>query len=167
MGFIFKVAFLLAYFAFFKISNLVLHTTSTYGSLKQLASVDIFFCPASGSYSLKWSQTLKMNKSVRLIKIPARGQSILCLPKPLKQLLSNTPAQPDNPLFQIKYFQKWVPLTDIRLRNILSTILQNLNLGHSNITFHSLQCSGTTLAFNSSVPIQDIQSYGTWTLVCV
>ena len=48
-----------------------------------------------------------------------------------------------------------------------SSILKKLRLSQSNITFHSLRRSGATLAFNSSVPIQDIQSHGTWTSECV
>ena len=104
-----------------------------------------------------------MNNSIRLIKIPSLGSSPLCPITPLKKLLSHTPQHPNNPLFQIKCYQKWVPLTDSRLMKTLSTILNRLHLSQSNITFHSFRSSGATLAFNSSVPFQHIQSHGTWT----
>ena len=48
-----------------------------------------------------------------------------------------------------------------------STILKKLQLQQSHITFHSLRRSGATLAFNSKVPIQDIQSHGIWMSDCV
>ena len=110
---------------------------------------------------------MQMNNSVRVIKIPALRASPLCRVSALQELLVNTPDQPNNPLFQIKCYQKWVPLTDTRLRKTFSKILNKLHLSQSNITFHSLRRSGATLAFNSSVPIQDIQSHGTWMSECV
>ena len=110
---------------------------------------------------------MQMNNSVRVIKIPDLGISPLCPISALKKMLANTPNQPNNPLFQIKCYQKWVPLTDTRLRKKFSSILNKLHLSQSNITFHSLRRSGATLAFNSSVPIQNIQSHGTWTLECL
>ena len=42
MGFVFKAAILLAYFAFLRMSNLVPHTITSYDPLKQLARADIF-----------------------------------------------------------------------------------------------------------------------------
>ena len=139
MGYVFQAAFLLAFFAFFRISNLVPHTTSAYDPLKQLARADIFFTPTGASILLKWSKTLQMNNSVRLIKIPLLGSSPLCPVRVLRKLLSLTPTEPNNPLFQIKCFGKWVPLTDTRLRKTLTSILHNLNLANSNITFHSFR----------------------------
>ena len=167
MGYVVKAAILLAYFAFLRISNLVPHTINSYEPLKQLARADIFFAPPGAHVLLKWSKTMQMNNSVRVIKIPALGASPLCPVAALQHLLHNTPHQPNSPLFQIKCYAKWVPLTDTRLRKNFSTILNNLNLTQSKITFHSLRRSGATLAFNSSVPIQDIQSHGTWTSECV
>ena len=167
MGFVFKAAILLAYFAFLRISNLVPHTISSYDPLKQLARADVFFAHPGAHILLKWSKTMQMNNSIRVIKIPALGASPLCPVSALQDLLGNTPDQSNNHLFQIKCYKKWVPLTDTRLRKIFASILSSLHLSKSNITFHSLRRSGATLVFNSSVPIQDIQSHGTWTSECV
>ena len=167
MGYVFKAAILLAYFAFLRISNLVPHTINSYDPLRQLSRADIFFATPGAHVLLKWSKTMQMNNSVRLIKIPALGASPLCPVSALHHLLHNTPQQPNSPLFQVKCYGKWVPLTDTRLRKNFSTILNKLHLSQSKITFHSLRRSGATLAFNSSVPIQDIQSHGTWTSECV
>ena len=53
MGFVFKAAILLAYFAFLRISNLVPHTISSYNPLKQLARADVFFCSPWGPHITK------------------------------------------------------------------------------------------------------------------
>ena len=50
MGYVFKAAILLAYFAFFRISNLVPHTIASYDTLKHLARADIFFCKSWSPY---------------------------------------------------------------------------------------------------------------------
>ena len=42
-----------------------------------------------------------------------------------------------------------------------------IGLQNSGISIHSLRRSGATLAFNSNVPLQEIQSHGTWTSECV
>ena len=167
MGYIFKAAILLSYFAFLRISNLVPHSIATYNPLKQLARGDIFFFPPGAHVMLKWSKTLQMNNSVRILKIPTLHPSPLCPVTALKYMLKNTPSSTNAPLFQILNHGKWVPLTDSRLRKNFTLLLTKLSLQNSKITFHSLRRSGATLAFNSKVPIQDIQSHGTWTSDCV
>ena len=98
MGYVFKSAILLAYFAFFRISNLVPQTIVSYDTLKHLARADIFFAQPGAHILLKWSKTMHMNNSVRVIKIPVLGASPLCPITALKQLLANTPNQPNYPI---------------------------------------------------------------------
>ena len=113
------------------------------------------------------AQTLPAKNTVRILKIPALGSSPLCPVSALRTLLAITPSGENKPLFQVKYKRHWVPLSDSRLRKNLAIILKALQLQNSNITFHSFRRSGATLAFNSSVPLQDIQSQGTWSSNCV
>ena len=167
MGQIFKSAFLLSFFSFLRISNLVPHSMHTFNPLQQLARADIFFAPPGAHILIKWSKTLQSKNHVRLLKIPSLNNSPLCPVAAIKNLLLITPSGDNKPLFQIKYRQIWVPLTDSRLRRALSSILLSLQLHKSKITFHSFRRSGATLAFNSSVPLQDIQSHGTWSSDCV
>ena len=89
--------------------------------------------------------------------------SPLCPVAAVKKLLSSTSGSNNSPLFQVQCFDKWVPLTDTRLRKFLAKLLKALNLTPWGYTFHSLRRSGATLAFNLNVPMQDIQSHGTWT----
>ena len=139
----------------------------TFNPLEQLARADLFFAPPGAHILIKWSKTLQAKNQIRLLKIPSLKKSILCPVSALKNLLLITPSGDNKPLFQIKYKQKWVPLTDSRLRRALASILLSLQLHTSKITFHSFRRSGATFAFNSSVPLQDIQSHGTWSSDCV
>ena len=167
MGFVYKAAILLSFFSFLRISNLVPHSMPTFHPLKQLARGFIFFAPPVAHILLKWSKTMQMNNSLRILKIPNLGASPICPVKALKTLLASTPSGSNKPLFQVRFKQVWVPLSDTRLRKQFSTILARLQLAQSNITFHSLRRSGATWAFNAKVPLQNIQSHGTWTLDCV
>ena len=166
----YKAAYLLSFFSFLRISNLVPHSIHKYDPLHQLARADVIFAPPpppGAHLIIKWSKTLQSDNQIRVLKIPHLGASPLCPVKALKSLLKLASGSNNSPLFQIHYQGSWVPLTDTRLRKNLSQILKKLHLSHSNITFHSLRRSGASLAFNSHVPIQDIQSHCTWTLECV
>ena len=122
MGQIFKAVFLLSFFSFLHISNLVPHAMKAFNPLEQLARADIFFASPGAHVLVKWSKTLQSRNQVRILKIPYLKKSILCPITALKNLLSITPSGDIKPLFQIKYRQKWVPLTDSRLRRDLASI---------------------------------------------
>ena len=163
MGHICKAAILLAFFSFLRISNLVPHTISGYDPLKHLARGDIIFGPPGINLLVKWSKTLQNKDKVKVLKIPSLGKSSLCPVAALKKLLSSTSGSNNSPLFQVQCFERWVPLTHTRLRKFLAKLLKALNLTPWGYTFHSLRRSGATLPFNLNVPMQDIQSHGTWT----
>ena len=174
MGPVYKAAYILSFFSFLRISNLVSHTIDSYNPPQQLARADIILPPPPpppprANVIIKWSKTLQHhNSEVRMLKIPHLGSPHSALFKPLSTSSSSTlvPKTP-TPLFRVQHQGEWVPLTDTRLHRKLSQILRKLPLSNSNITFHSLRCSGASLAFNSQVPLQDIQSHGTWTSECV
>ena len=73
----------------------------------------------------------------------------------------------NSPLFQYKAANKWLPLTDSQVSRHFKTILTRLHLQNTHLTFHAFRRSGASFAFNSNVPLQDIQRHGTWTLECV
>ena len=158
MGFVCKAAILLSFFSFLRISNLVPHSIAKFDPLKQLARGDIFFAPPGAHILLKWSKTLQMNNSVRLLKIPHLGSSPICPVTALRTLLSLTPSGPNKPLFQVKLRQQWVPLSDTRLRKHFSTILARLQLSvkhHFSLTSTfrchlGFQCQGASTEYPES-----------------
>ena len=70
--------------------------------------------------------------------------------------------------FQVKNDKaQRIPLTNTKTRRNLHQIFSRLGLQNSKISLHTFRHSGDTLAFNSNVSIQNIQSHGTWTSECV
>ena len=160
LGMVYKAAFLLSFFSFLRISNLVPHSISSFDPLKELARGDIIVAPPGAYIVVKWSKT---QDKIKVLKIPSLKHSPLCPVAALKSMLSNTPGHKHSPLFQVKCYGSWVPLSDTRLRKQLTKVLTFLNLHTKNISFHSFRRSGAALAFNSNIPLQHIQFHGTWT----
>ena len=163
MGQVFKALYLLSFYSFLRLSNLVPHALSKFLPLKHLARGDVLFRPNKLIIVVKWSKTMQTNNQIKLITIPAIVGSNLCPVTAISNFLAITPKGPNLPLFQFKNVQNWVPLTDSRVRNHFAQILQKLGLAHSGLTLHTFRRSGATFAFNNNVALQNIQRYGTWT----
>ena len=116
MGQIFKAAILVSFFSFVRISNLVPHSISAYNPLKQLSCGDIIFAPPGLHMIIKWSKTLQSKDKIKVLKVPSLGKSPICPVAAVKKLLFTTPGSNNSPLFKIKCYSKWVPLSDTRLR---------------------------------------------------
>ena len=145
LGMTYKASFLLSFFSFLRISNLVPHSMNSFDPLKQLARGDIIFALPGAHIVVKWSKTLQFRDKIKILKIPLLKNSCLCSVSALKYLLKNSPGSKNSPLFQVKCYWSWVPLSDTRLRKSLAKILKFLNLHDKNITFHSFRRSGATL----------------------
>ena len=168
MGQIFKALYLTAFFSFLRISNLVPHSIKAFSPIEQMARGDIFFASPGIHLLVKWSKTMQTRDTIRLLKIPALGSSPLCPVQAIKNLLFLTPGTKNSPLFQVKNeCAQWIPLTDTKVRRNFFQILSRLGMQHSGMSLHTFRRSGATLAFNSDVSIQNIQSHGTWTSDCV
>ena len=58
-GFVYRAAYLTAFFSFLRISNLVPHSISSYTHQKQLARADIIFSTSGAHLIVKWSKTMQ------------------------------------------------------------------------------------------------------------
>ena len=65
MGKVFKAVFLLAFFGFFRLSNLCSHSLSSFDYTIHLASGDIFFYSDMLKVLIKWSKTLQSHDIVK------------------------------------------------------------------------------------------------------
>ena len=166
MGKIFKVAYCLGFFGFLRLSNLVPHTINSFSFLKHICKGDVFFKPSEAIILLKWTKTMQLNNKAKLLKIPLLNNEF-CPVKALKECINIVPGGSNAPLLQVKLQDKWVPLTDTRVRKHLRNILTLAQKPADFITFHGFRRSGASLAFNHNVPLQDIQRHGTWTSDCV
>ena len=167
MGQIFKGLYLLSFFSFLRLSNLVPHSCTGFSPLKHLARGDIIFKPGKILVLVKWSKTMQNNNQVKLISVLKIAGSPLCPVRAISNLLTLTPKGSNLPLFQYKQNSIWTPLTDTKVRRHFSLILSRLGLQGSGYTLHTFRRSGATFAFNNNVDLQNIQRQGTWTSDCV
>ena len=117
MGQIFKALYLVAFFSFLRISNLVPHKITAFSPLEQLTRGDIFFAPPGLHILIKWTKTMQTRDMVKIIKLPALQASPLCPVRAVKNLLLLTPGNQDTLLFQIKNDKaQWIPVTDTKTR---------------------------------------------------
>ena len=161
---VFKTVFLLAFFGFLRLSNIIPHSLSTFDPSKHLTAGDLIF---TKKVVIKWSKTIQTRDRVHLLSLPRILGSNLCPYKACRSALKlYSPANHD-PLFQFPVADKWQVLTDTRIRKCLSKINLRMGLTCNYYTFHSFRRSGATLAYNSHVPLQTIKAHGSWSSDCV
>ena len=162
---VFKAVYLVSFYYFLRLSNLVPHSVQQFSALRHLARGDAIFHPTKVVILLKRSKTMQSN--IKLITILCIPNSTICPVMALSNLLAITPKGSNLPLFQFKVPGTWVPLTDNRGRRHFALIIAKLDLADSGFTFHTFRRSGATFAFNNDVTLQNIQRHGTWTSDCV
>ena len=163
MGQVFKALYLLAFYSFLRLSNMVPHAILQFDPSRHLARGDVILGRCSGKLLIKWSKTIQNRDRVKIIDLPFLGHSHLCPIMALKVLLSIIPPGNNSPLFQVKSHGKWCPLTDSKVRYHLKLVLKKLGLSPDSVSFHSFRRSGASYVFNNHVRLQDIKSHGTWT----
>ena len=76
----------------------------------------MIFKPGKIVALIKWSKTMQKNNQVKLISIPRLLKSPICPVCVLSNVLALTPKGSNSPLFQVKSYSDWVPLTDTKVR---------------------------------------------------
>ena len=162
----FTALYLLGFFSFLRLSNIVPHSTSTYDVFRHLAHVDIIFGNDLAIIVVKWSKTNQFRDKVARISIPVLSGSPLC-PVTALRLLQSVPGSPDDPLFTIFKQGSYVPLTDSMVRKHFKKITHLLHWQNFKFAFHSFRRSGASWPYQHGVPIDAIKQQGTWASDCV
>ena len=84
---IFKALYLLCYFSFLRLSNLLPHTTTSFDSTRQLARADFISVHEMAVLLIKWSKTMQDRKQAVTIQLPNLGASLLCPIKAVQQMI--------------------------------------------------------------------------------
>ena len=158
---VFTALYLLAFYSFMRISNMLPHTISSFDPSRQLARGDIIFSELGATIVVKWSKTIQNRKDIHTIAIPSLGRSPLCPSRALQALLAVAPAHNNSPLFTCSTKRGVVPLTDSVARKHLKQVSQLLGL-YPHLKFHDFRRSGATWAFHQGVPLHHIMHHGTW-----
>ena len=158
---IFQPLYLLSFFSFLRLSNILPHTTKTFDPTRQLARGDFILSNSNAVLLIKWSKTIQDRKKSVTIPLPSLGNSPLCPIKAVTNMILLHPVGENDPLFVIPRSSLPVPLTDSMARKHLKKI--SISLGfHSPLTFHAFRRAGAMWAFQNGVPLEHIMKHGTW-----
>ena len=153
----FKTLYLLAFFSFLRLSNILPHTASTFDKTRHLCVADVIFADSKAVILLKWSKTFQDPVKTTTVNIPSLGASALCPVKALRAMIAANSFHQDAPLFQVPHGHTYKPLTDSAARKHLKSVSTLLELPRS-LTFHDFCRGGAFWAFSHGVPVQEIQA---------
>ena len=154
----YRVAFLLSFYAFLRISNLVPPTQGAFDISRQLTRSDISWCPQGAKVYLKWAKNMQRVDQNHTVVIPTMSNYWLCPVRALTALFAQEGHRPHDPVIKKGAFT----FTESHLRRRLALILKLLSLPHQSLTYHSLRRSGASMAFNNNVTMDGIRSQGAW-----
>ena len=161
LGHVYKLIFLLVFFAFFRLSNLVPPVPLEFDLSRHLCRGDVLVDHQGATIIIKWSKTRQASSQHTVVRVPCLGTSPLCPIQVFRTLVASIPAPKNAALFCIP--PRLLPLSQSNVRNFLSNVLRSIGVDPSSHTFHCFRRSGATFAFNHHLPIQAIKSHGTWT----
>ena len=98
---VFTSLYLLAFFSFLRLSNMVPHSFKNFDGFRHLARGDIIFSHDMAIIIVKWSKTLQARDKIPRIHIPVMPDSRLCPVAALIGMLTMVPGSQDDPLFSI------------------------------------------------------------------
>ena len=142
-------------------SNIAPHSSRQFNPQKHFLRQDVIFAPLGAHIILKWCKTMQDAKSTHIVQLPEIANVWLCPVRALKTLLASRHLPPTHPLFANSFYPH-SQIIDTHIRDALKTILTSLKISHTGQGFHSLRRSGATLAFDHSVPLQNIMAHGLW-----
>ena len=96
---IFAALYLLAFYSFLRLSNIVPHSFMGYDPSRHLARGDVIFGDTSAVVILKWSKTNQLRDKINYVTIPKIPQTFLCPILALKNMLKMIPGDKNDPLF--------------------------------------------------------------------
>ena len=158
---LFRAIFLTSFYAFLRMSNIAPLSSKQFNPQRHLLRQDVIFAPPGAHIILKWCKTMQDAKSTHIVQIPEIANIWLCPVRALKTRLVSRHLTSTSPLFANAFYPH-SQVIDTHIRDALKTILTNLKISHIGHGFHSFRRSGATLAFDHSVPLQNIMAHGLW-----
>ena len=161
-GGVYRIAILLEFFAFMRLSNLAPHALGLFDETRHLTGEDVMFRKDYAKVIIKWSKTIQTRDRIQCVTLPKLRNKIICPHRALRALFRSYPMSAHTSLLHISSKQGLNPLTDSRVRKAFKHINVSLGYKPGYFTFHDLRRWGATY-----VPIQDIKRQGTWSSDCV
>ena len=159
-----RAAFLVAFFSFLRVSNLVPYTLSEVHSSTSffLRRRDITFT-ASGAYLKVFrTKTIEFKQRILEIPLPVIPNSILCPVTALTSYFKLVPAVSDSPVFLAPHRSSFAPVLARHFNLFLKRCVSFIGKDPSHFSSRSFRKGGATFAFNCGAPTEFIKAQGNW-----
>lgn len=161
----FEVAFwaaaLVAFFSFFRKSNLLPDSEQAFNPDRQLSRHNIVFSSEGAVIQVNWSKTIQFKDRVLRIPLPLIPSSRLCPSTALWLSLRQGPASDPSP-FQYWQGDRWRRLVYPAFCSHLRQCLDRLGFESKRYSGHSFRRGGATFALESGVSPDLVQTQGDW-----
>lgn len=142
----FWAACLVAFYSFFRKSNLLIPSVELFDPTRHLCASDVQFTLEGVILSIRWSKVIQFQERVLHIPLPRIPDSAFCPSNALLGMLSDCP-RPSHPvpLFRYRATTSCAPLTQPIFTAKLHNILQDLGFQHDQYSGHSFRRGGAHL----------------------
>lgn len=156
--------FLVAFFSFLRISNLVPRTLGdlSHHSPLFLRRSSVKFSARGAVLSVTRTKTLQINQRILEIPLPLIPGSPLCPVSALSAYLQRVPAEPFSPLFGVYINNQYQPILAHHYNSFVKRAVSSLGLDPTCYSSHSFRRGGASFAFNNRAPTEFIKSHGDW-----
>lgn len=159
----FWAACLVAFFCFFRKSNLLVQSMDKFDPKKHLCRTDVQFSPTGAVISVRWSKTIQFQQKILHIPLPHITTSPFCPSSALylhQHLLPCT--EYPLPLFCYISEEGLKPITHAAFVSYLRDCLQKLGLNPNDYSGHSFRRGGCSYALECGLPTELIKLQGDW-----
>lgn len=153
---------LVAFFSFFRKSNLLIKNMESFNPKLHLCRRDATFSQDGVTLAVHWSKTIQYRQRILHIPLPRVPDSPLCPSQALifSLRLCNSPGC--GPLFTYPTRNGWLPLTVQVFQSKLVTFLSSLGINPSDYSGHSFRRGGASFALECGLPTEIIKAQGDW-----
>ena len=159
----FWTACLVAFFSFFRKSNLLIPSPSQFDPAKHLCISDIQFGTSGAVLSIRWSKTIQYRQKTLCIPLPHIARSPFCPFSALMLCISRIPKQEHPlPLFCFPFPQGPQPITYTMFITHLRLCLRKIGLNPTLYSGHSFPRGGASYALQCGIPAKWKKLQGDW-----
>lgn len=159
----FWAACLVAFFSFFRKSNLLIQSHDAFDPSRHLCAADAQFTPQGVILTVKWSKVIQFRERKLLIPLPHIRNSVFCPSTALLFLSLDCPiTSAPTPLFRYKCGSRILTLTQTSFTARLRKCLKDLGYPAGKYSGHSFRRGGATFGLQCGLPVSLIKLQGDW-----
>ena len=150
----YRVAFLLAFYGLFCISNLAPVNSRLFDMARHLLRSDIRFAFPGVCVRVKWAKDIQAPERHHWVELSAVQDSLMCRASILSALLDKFRLKPCEPLLILDDYHL--------LRSCLATFLHTMGMPLEGHGFHTFHRSVATIAYKANASLTAIKTHGLW-----